>query len=557
MATHPPDLLERHRATLDGAVAAIRGRHHHTAYPESPSRSVYGDGAASEGEAAFRALLGRDFPLDGPGDRGRVATERSPYGLPLDVTYPRADADALLAASRRALTSWRRVPLDVRAGVCLEVLDRLNRRSFEMAHAVQHTSGQSFVMAFQAGGPHAQDRGLEAVAYGYDMIEHYAGESRWEKPRRRGGPITMAKRYTARGRGVGLVIGCNTFPTWNSYSALFANLVTGNTTIVKPHPGAVLPLAITVAVARDVLTEQGLDPDTVLLAAEAPEDRLAADLALRPEVRIVDFTGSTEFGDWLEDNARQAFVSTEKAGTNTVVVDSTDAYRPMLGNLAHSLALYSGQMCTTPQNIYVPAAGLATDEGHCGADEFAADLAAALAELAADPARLVGVLGAVVSDGVRDRVDSVAELGEVLLAPTAPAHPEFPDAVVRTPALVRLGAEDREVYGREHFGPISFVITTADTDESLRLLGETVTERGAITAAVYSTDEDVLERAEDVALDAGVNLSANLTQEVFVNQSAAFSDYHGSGANPAATSSLTDPRFVAGRFDFVQSRRHV
>ncbi|MBQ1081233.1 phenylacetic acid degradation protein PaaN [Nocardiopsis sp. B62] len=557
MSKSHPDLLERHRTTLDDAVAAVRGRYHHSAFPESPSRSVYGEDAAARGRAAFEALLDRDFPLSGPGGRGRVATERSPYGPELGVGYPRADPDALLAASRRALASWRRVPLDVRTGVCLEILDRLNRRSFEMAHAVQHTTGQSFVMAFQAGGPHAQDRGLEAVALAHDLITHYAGESRWEKPRRRGGPITMAKRYTARGRGVGLIIGCNTFPTWNSYPALFANLVTGNTSIVKPHPGAVLPLAITVSVARDVLTEQGLDPDVVLLAAEAPEDRLAADLATRPETRLVDFTGSTEFGDWLEENARQAFVSTEKAGTNTVVVDSTDAYRPMLANLAHSLALYSGQMCTTPQNVYIPAGGVTTDEGHRSADGFAADLAAAVSEIAADPARLVGVLGAVVNDGVRERVDAVADLGEVLLAPTAPEHPEFPGAVVRTPALVRLSARDRDVYGREHFGPVSFVITTADTDESLRLFGETVAERGAITASVYSTMEDVLERAEETALEAGVNLSANLTGEVFVNQSAAFSDFHGSGANPAATSSLTDPRFVAGRFDFVQARKHV
>ena len=29
-----------------------------------------------------------------------------------------------------------------------------------------HTTGQGFVMAFQAGGPHAQDRGLEAVGAG-------------------------------------------------------------------------------------------------------------------------------------------------------------------------------------------------------------------------------------------------------------------------------------------------------------------------------------------------------------------------------------------------------
>jgi hypothetical protein len=57
-------------------------------------------------------------------------------------------------------------------------------------------------------------------------------------------------------------------------------------------------------------------------------------------------------------------------------------------------------------------------------------------------------------------------------------------------------------------------------------------------------------------LDAGVHLSENLTGGVFVNQSAAFSDFHGTGANPAATTALTDPAFVTGRFFVLQSRRH-
>jgi hypothetical protein len=34
---------------------------------------------------------------------------------------------------------------------------------------------------------------------------------------------------------------------------------------------------------------------------------------------------------------------------------------------------------------------------------------------------------------------------------------------------------------------------------------------------------------------------------VFVNQSAAFSDYHGTGANPCANAALTDAAFVASR----------
>ena len=52
-------------------------------------------------------------------------------------------------------------------------------------------------------------------------------------------------------------------------------------------------------------------------------------------------------------------------------------------------------------------------------------------------------------------------------------------------------------------------------------------------------------------------LSINLTGGVFVNQSAAFSDFHGTGANPAANAALTDAAFVAGRFRVVQHRMHV
>jgi hypothetical protein len=54
-----------------------------------------------------------------------------------------------------------------------------------------------------------------------------------------------------------------------------------------------------------------------------------------------------------------------------------------------------------------------------------------------------------------------------------------------------------------------------------------------------------------------VALSINLTGGVFVNQSAAFSDYHGTGANPAANAALTDAAFVASRFRVVQHRMHV
>ena len=44
---------------------------------------------------------------------------------------------------------------------------------------------------------------------------------------------------------------------------------------------------------------------------------------------------------------------------------------------------------------------------------------------------------------------------------------------------------------------------------------------------------------------------------MFVNQTAAFSDFHGTGANPAANSAYVDAAFVANRFRVVTTRRHV
>ena len=270
-----------------------------------------------------------------------MATERSPYGFDLEVAYPHVtDVDPLIQAAVAGMRAWRDAGPEGRAGVCLEILDRLHGRIFELANAVQHTSGQAFVMAFQAGGAHALDRALEAIAYAWTEMTRTPHTALWEKPGR-GEPLRMEKTFTIVPRGLALVIGCNTFPTWNSWPGLFASLVCGNPVIVKPHPGAVLPLAITVQVCQQVLEEAGFDPHLVTLAAEGPDDKLAATLAVRPEVRLIDFTGGNAFGDWLEEHARQAVVFTEKAGVNTVVVDSTSSFAAMCQNLAFSFALYT------------------------------------------------------------------------------------------------------------------------------------------------------------------------------------------------------------------------
>jgi phenylacetic acid degradation protein paaN len=547
----------QHQDLLEKAVQAIHTRGYWSPFPEMPSGKAYGETANDDGKAAFQVRLKKSFPLDEPGATGQLGAEISPYGFPLEITYPKVDLDGFFSGIQAAARNWRSAEPEMWVGIALEILHRINRRSFEIAYAVMHTTGQAFMMAFQAGGPHAQDRGLEAVAYAWMEMKRVPKTAYWEKPQGKNQPLKMEKRYRIVPRGIGLIIGCCTFPTWNSYPGFFASLATGNCVVVKPHPGAILPLAITVEIAREVLKEAGFDPNIVTLVAHEADDGIAQVLAKRPEVNLIDFTGSSQNGEWLEREARQALVYTEKAGVNSLIIDSTADFKGMIRNVALSISLYSGQMCTAPQNIYIPKDGIDTAEGRISFDQVAVALSEGVSKLLGDPVRAVEVLGAIQNTSVLTRLERAREFGKIILDTQSISHPQFPAAKIRTPLLLQVEASEESKFMQELFGPISFVIPTENTSHSIALARSGALKQGALTLSVYSTNDSVLNDANEVAATAGVALSCNLTGGVYVNQSAAFSDFHGTGGNPATNSALTDSAFVANRFRVVQSRVHI
>jgi len=549
--------FDRHAELLNRATAAVHKRGYWSAFAEMPSPKAYGETANNDGKLAFEAHHNRLFDLGQPGSAGQVGKEMSPFGIDLAITYNGSDLNVVFPAIHKAAQAWRNAGPEVWVGVALESLIRLNKRSFEIAYSVMHTTGQAFMMAFQAGAPHAQERALEAVAYAWEEMSEVPKTAYWEKPQGKNEPLKMEKRYRVVPRGIALVIGCSTFPTWNSYPGLFASLATGNAVVVKPHPGAILPLAITVQVIREVLQDAGFDPNVVALVAHNADDDSAQELSLRPDIKIIDFTGSSKNGSWIEKNALQAKVYTEKAGVNQIIVDSTDDFKGMVRNIAFSLALYSGQMCTAPQNIYIPQEGIDTAEGHLSFDQVVSAIGQGIEKLLSDTERAVEVLGAIQNDATLNRIDQARALGDIVVESKALTHPMFPNATIRTPTLLKVDATAEDKFAREHFGPISFVVATKDTAHSISLSKRIAMEHGAMTISVYSTDKRTLGQAEDAAAEAGISLSCNLTGGVFVNQSAAYSDFHGTGANPAANTTLSDPSFVTGRFYVTQSRVHV
>ncbi|MBZ5737968.1 phenylacetic acid degradation protein PaaN [Nocardioides mangrovi] len=553
--------FDRHRARLDGAVEAAALRTHFSVFDE-PAAPPDAESAGSPpadpmaaGRRAFEAWLGTTFPIATPGAEGTIAPERSPYGYDLRVAYPRVvDVDALVAAAGRRRRPWRDAGPDARVGVCLEILDRLDARAFELAHALQHTCGMPIGLAYAAGVTNALDRSLETLAWSWSVMTSVAGSARWERP----GWTPMDKTYTVIPRGLSLLIGCDTFPTWSDWPALFASLAAGNPVIVHPHPRTVLPFAITVQVCQEVLAEAGFDPTLVTLAVAEPGDPLRQSLAVRPEVAIVDYTGNADFCQWLERRAGQARLFTETPGVNCVVIDSTPDFEAMCDNLALSLAIFSGQMITAPHNILVPRGGIETDEGTKTPAEVAAGIGAALDRLLADERQAVELIGVLAGEEAGASVDQAMarpSLGSVLVPSRPLKHPDHPGAVLRTPLVLGRSSVDAEIYPGDTLGPVTFLIETADTEESIALLYLTADRHGAVAASVYSTSEDVVAEVRSVALDHGIMLSENLHAEVVLNAAWAFSDFHGGGSPSGA--SYVDASYVSPRFRMVQSRRHA
>lgn len=553
-------LFDRHRAVFECAGEACRERHCWSPYPDMPGKYPDAEVAQAKGLAAFRAQLGSRFALDLPGVVSETGEEVSPYTQQaLDIRYPQADIDELFNAAEQSIPDWATATIETRIGVLMEVLDVIYKEHlFEIAFAVMHTAGQSFNMAYAGSGVNALDRGIEALVYAHQAMHAVKPGARWE---RQFGSTTIAldKTYRLVPRGVAVCFSCASFPTWNAWPSMMASLATGNAVIVKPHPATVLPMAISVRVFRRVLAAAGFNPDLVTLAIDRTDDPVGKTLIKHPKTAIVDFTGSVGFGQWVEQNAHPALCFTETAGCNTVVLESADYLDAVLRSLATTLCMFSAQMCTSPQNIYIAAGGVKTPAGIIPFEVVARRLADAVSALTRDPKKAAMILATIQSPQTLALLAELgregAERGQVLLQPRAYEHPEFPMARTSTPLMISVGKAERDLYAAERFGPISFVIACDDARDALMQATTDVKQMGGLTAFLYSTDEAYIEQAEAHYSRAGAQLTINLTGPMPLNFAAAYSDYHVTGLNPAGNASLTDLAFVAGRFRVTQSRR--
>ena len=339
------------------------------------------------------------------------------------------------------------------------------------------------------------------------------------------------------------------FLTFNSTSSLACSLP-------EAPSKAILPIAIVIEEIQNVLAENNLNPHIIQLAVDTQAKPITKELAENKDVKLIDYTGGSAFGNFIESLQQTKTVFTEKAGINSVLLHSADDWKKVMNNIAFSVSLYSGQMCTAPQNIYIPESGLIQGDETIGFEDAVKMLTTSIEELVNNPKMGAGTLGGIQAEATYERAQQAAgNGGKVVLASVKIANSEFVNARVVSPTVIEVDATDKNVYLKECFGPVVYIIKTKNIDDTIELAKNSASEHGAITCLAYVTNEEVMDKIEDEMNSVFTPVSFNFTGAIFVNQHAAFSDFHVSGGNPAGNATFTNPEYINKRLVWIGNRK--
>ncbi len=216
------------------------------------------------------------------------------------------DVHAAVSAAAGAYESWRLTPAPKRAEILYRAASLLMARKDEFARDMTREMGK---VLKEAGGD---------VQEAIDMTFYIAGEGR--RLHGHTTPSELPDKYMMSVRtplGVAAMITPWNFPMAIPSWKIIPALVAGNTVVFKPAEDT--PLSAVNFVR--ILHEAGVPAGVVNLVCGSGEV-IGTPLVTHPDVSIVSFTGSTEVGRIINQNAAGSFkrVSLEMGGKNGIIV---------------------------------------------------------------------------------------------------------------------------------------------------------------------------------------------------------------------------------------------
>lgn len=424
-------------------------------------------------------VTARTVPVENP------ATEQTIGHISLGSA---ADVDKAAAAARRAFESWQFSTRAERLALLKAIGAGIERRREDLARAVSDEMGAPMSLA---NGPHVNllaGHLQTAIAILETFpFERQDGETLhlWE-------PIGV----------VGMITPWN-WPLNQIACKVFPALATGNTMILKPSEIA----PINAAIFTEIMHEAGV-PKGVFNLVNGDGPGVGTAISGHPGIDMVSFTGSTRAGIAIAANAAPTVkrVAQELGGKSPNIVLDDSALAKSVAKGTAAMMGNSGQTCTAPSRMLVPAARM--EEAKAAAKEAAETV------VAGDP-KGNAAIGPVVSKAQWDRIQGLIEQGIEEGATLVAGGPGKPEGLETghyvKPTVFADVTNDMTIAREEIFGPVLCILGYRDYDDAIAIANDT--EYGL---ASHIMGQDIATatrlarriRAGRVAINGGYDLNA-------------------------------------------------
>ncbi len=393
-------------------------------------------------------------------------------------------ADDAVAAARAAFLDrrWSGQTPARKQRVLLRVAELIEGDGRMLAELETLNGGKLYAAALHGEVPHAAE-----------TFRYYAG---WctKLPGATFDPSVPGQRFQGLIRHEPVGVAAQIVP-WNGPLVMAAwklapALAAGCSCVLKP--AELTPL--TALRLGQLLLEAGV-PEGVVSVLPGPGGKLGQHLARHPQVNKVAFTGSTEVGKQLLEDARGNLkrLSLELGGKSPVLIfDDADLPRAVAG-AADAIFAGAGQVCVAGSRIYAQA-GVYQDVLD-GLTEAARGLKLGPG---LDPASEMGpLISASHRESVHALVESGVSEGAQLVTGGKPIHGH---GFFYPPTVFTGAAEDMRIAREEVFGPVVTIATFETEREAVRLANQS---RYGLAASVWTRD---LARSHAIAewLESGI-----------------------------------------------------
>lgn len=385
-------------------------------------------------------------------------------------------AEQAMQAAKAAFPSWRKTPVQQRAGILYKAADLMEQRRAELAAWIVLEVGKT-----------VREADAE-VSEAIDFCRYYAMEMERLEQGYNYDVAGETNRYIYQPRGIAVVISPWNFPLAIATGMTVAALVAGNCTLLKPAETS----SVIAAKLTEVLVDAGI-PKGVFQYVPGKGSQVGAYLVNHIDTHVIAFTGSQEVGCRIYAEAanlkpgqkHMKRVIAEMGGKNAIIVDeSADLDQAVIG-VVQSAFGYSGQKCSACSRVIVHTAIY---------DSFVRRFTEATKSLNIGAAELPGTkVGPVIDANARDRIREYIEKGKaeakVALEMPAPENGYFIGPVIFTDVSPNAVIAQQEI-----FGPVVAVIKANNFQEALSIANST---NYALTGGLYSRTPSHIQKAQE------------------------------------------------------------